>query len=48
MSDVATYPEYINKVVPIDQLFNSGEYAGVFRFRFWQSGQWVNVKFNEN
>jgi hypothetical protein len=41
MAHVATYSEYINKVVPADLSFNSEQYAGIFRFRFWQNGQWV-------
>ncbi|CAB3247107.1 unnamed protein product [Arctia plantaginis] len=31
------------QVVPDDQNFDEGEYAGVFHFRFWQYGRWVDV-----
>ncbi|XP_043773441.1 calpain-13 isoform X2 [Cervus elaphus] len=34
-------PQYLQKIL-IDQSF-SYQYAGIFRFRFWRCGQWVEV-----
>ncbi|XP_008056710.1 calpain-13 [Carlito syrichta] len=34
-------PRYLQKIL-MDQSF-SHQYAGIFRFRFWQCGQWVEV-----
>ncbi|KAK7475398.1 hypothetical protein BaRGS_00033348, partial [Batillaria attramentaria] len=33
----------LNHVVPHDQSFKEGEYAGIFRFNFWQYGTWKEV-----
>jgi len=41
---VATVPEYINIVIPKEgQSFEKSEYTGIFHFRFWRFGEWVDV-----
>jgi calpain len=32
-----------HRVVPHDQTFDPPEYAGIFHFRFWQYGRWIDV-----
>jgi calpain len=41
-SAVAQIPEYINKVVPNDQSFGD-DYCGMFHFRIWRNGYWIDV-----
>lgn len=36
-------PELFNNVVPAGQVINGPDYAGIFHFRFWYYGQWVDV-----
>lgn len=36
-------PEYINNVVPTGQSFNKSDYAGIFHFRLWRSGEWIDI-----
>ncbi|XP_054711943.1 calpain clp-1-like [Uloborus diversus] len=35
-------PRFLERVVPPDQNFHQG-YCGIFRFRFWRFGDWVEV-----
>lgn len=38
-----TFQDFIlNQVIPMDQTFNEG-YCGIFHFRFWRFGRWVDV-----
>lgn len=40
---IALVPELFNNVVPSGQNLNGPDYAGIFHFRFWYYGQWVDV-----
>lgn len=42
MAALAQHPKLFAHVVPTDQTFEE-KYAGIFHFRFWQYGQWVEV-----
>ncbi|XP_047678618.1 calpain-12 isoform X2 [Tachysurus fulvidraco] len=37
------HPTLFEKVVPSGQTMDASSYAGIFRFRFWQYGEWVEV-----
>ncbi|KAK2714765.1 hypothetical protein QYM36_009101 [Artemia franciscana] len=43
MISLSLNPVQFKKIIPEDQSFDYGEYAGIFRFRLWQYGQWQNV-----
>ncbi|XP_046487951.1 calpain-A-like [Neodiprion pinetum] len=43
LSALAMNPILWSKVVPKGQSFREGEYAGIFHFRFWYFGKWVDV-----
>ncbi|KAG8178251.1 hypothetical protein JTE90_000352 [Oedothorax gibbosus] len=36
-------PRFLERVVPPDQGFQPASYCGIFRFRFWRFGDWVEV-----
>lgn len=40
---VAQIPEVFEKIVPSNQSFDEGDYAGIFHFRFWLYGKWYDV-----
>ncbi|PWA15656.1 hypothetical protein CCH79_00019166, partial [Gambusia affinis] len=46
IASLANYPELLKKVVPLNQSFQDG-YNGRFSFRFWQYGQWEEVRIDD-
>lgn len=42
IANLTQHPKLFERVVPLDQHYGS-DYAGIFRFRFWQYGKWVEV-----
>jgi len=40
---VTLNPDLVKRVIPQDQTFDENEYAGIFHFRFWLYGEWVDV-----
>ena len=40
---VSVFPDYISTVIPSDQSFESNDYAGIFHFRFYHYGEWIDV-----
>ena len=43
LTTIATRPALLENVVPSNQSFESGQYAGIFHFNFWRYGQWEQV-----
>ncbi|KAH7956445.1 hypothetical protein HPB52_009730 [Rhipicephalus sanguineus] len=43
VSALAMHEELFKNVVPEDQSFTDGEYAGIFHFRLWKANRWVDV-----
>ena len=42
IASLTQYSSLLYQVVPPDQSFDS-DYAGIFKFRFWQYGRWEEV-----
>ena len=42
VANLAENKTIFNRVVPKEQDFNN-DYAGIFRFRFWRFGEWVEI-----
>ena len=40
---MATKSEFFKRVIPEEQSFERGQYCGMFRFRFWRYGKWIEV-----
>ena len=43
LANLAENEDCFNRVVLEGQSFNEGEYAGIFRFRFYRFGRWEEV-----
>ncbi|KAK5607969.1 hypothetical protein CRENBAI_007346 [Crenichthys baileyi] len=46
IASLAMHPDLLKKVVPLNQSFQDG-YNGSFTFRFWQYGQWEEVRIDD-
>ena len=42
-ASVLNLKEYQDRVVPPNQSFDKSQYAGIFKFRFWWNGEWLEV-----
>ncbi|XP_046401342.1 calpain-B-like [Ischnura elegans] len=43
IANITLHQNIVDNVVDRNQSFKEGEYAGIFHFRFWQLGKWVDV-----
>ena len=43
VANLTMSPRQFDRVVPPEQSFAEGSYAGIFHFRFWQYGKWIDV-----
>ena len=43
LANLADDDEAFHRVVPGDQSFSKGKYCGMFRFRFFRFGEWVEI-----
>ena len=43
IANLTLHQDLFKKVVPHHQGFKEEDYAGIFHFRFWQYGEWVDV-----
>ncbi|XP_049291859.1 calpain-A-like [Anopheles funestus] len=42
-ANLTAHPWLFKRVLPVDNSFSAEQYAGIFHFRFWEFGQWVDV-----
>uniref|UniRef100_A0A182Q5Q5 Calpain catalytic domain-containing protein n=1 Tax=Anopheles farauti TaxID=69004 RepID=A0A182Q5Q5_9DIPT len=42
-TNLTNHPWLFRRVLPVDNSFAPGQYAGIFHFHFWEFGQWVEV-----
>lgn len=40
---VLNSPNLIQRTIPFNQSFDESDYAGIFHFKFWVNGEWVDV-----
>ncbi len=43
LANLAENPKCFERVVPANQGFGQHDYCGIFKFRFWRFGEWVEV-----
>lgn len=43
VTTLLAYKKLFDQVVPPDQSFDGNDYRGIFRFRFWQNGEWIEI-----
>ena len=43
VANLAENKKCFDRVVPSGQNFDHGDYAGIFRFRFWRFGEWIEI-----